>query len=111
MQVSDGQWRDFSPKLVHGIVRRHMMPRMGIYWADFLVSLAVGVGAFVAVGLLGPVTVGGMVAFVASVLALYRAAVFIHEIVHFRSRRQFSRFPACLEHSVRDSPVHTRFHV
>lgn len=92
MQVSDGQWQDFSPKLVHGIVRRHMIPRMGIYWADFLVSLAVGVGAFVAVGLLGPVTVGGMVAFVASVLALYRAAVFIHEIVHFRSRRQFSRF-------------------
>jgi len=92
MQVSEGQWQDFSPKRVHGIVRERMTPRMGIYWTDFLLSLTGGALAFAAVGLLGPFTVLGMAAFIVSVLALYRAAVFIHEIVHFRSRRQFDRF-------------------
>lgn len=92
MEVSEEQLKDFSPRVVHSIVRKFMTPRMGVYWADFLLTLCVGFLAFAAVPWFGYLSLGGAIAFVVSVLALYRAAVFIHEIVHFRSRRQFDRF-------------------
>lgn len=82
----------WSPSVVHAIVRDLMAPRLGIYWMDFLTSLTVGVAAFAAVPRFGYPTLAGAGAFVLSVLALYRAAVFIHEIVHFRARSRFTRF-------------------
>lgn len=83
----------FSPKTVHTIVSDLMRPRMRVYWADFLLSLLVGVVAFAAVlPLLGWSLVAGVLVSVVSIVALYRAVVFLHEIVHFRSRRQFGRF-------------------
>jgi fatty acid desaturase len=91
MEVSEEQLKDFSPRVVHSIVRKFMTPRMGVYWADFLLTL-LGFLAFAAVPWFGYLSLGGAIAFVVSVLALYRAAVFIHEIVHFGSRRQFDRF-------------------
>ena len=54
-----------------------------IYWADFLVSAALGYGALVATilaGSLGWALVFGLVA----VLALYRAESFIHELTHVK---------------------------
>src|ERR1700730_7207678 len=56
-----------------------------VYWTDFLVSMVVGSICF---GLVRRVPTGSVEQiglFVASSLLYYRAALFIHEIVHFRS--------------------------
>lgn len=92
VKVSADALRDFSPQQVHAIVDDLMTPRMGVYWLDFLTSWAVGLTAFVAVAPLGFASVPGVMAFCVSVLALYRAVVFIHEITHFRTRGRFRRF-------------------
>jgi fatty acid desaturase len=59
-------------------------PRPAIYWTDFLVSIAIGWPAFaIAVSSWG--TAPGWLAFAIAVLALYRAALFIHELSHLAS--------------------------
>jgi fatty acid desaturase len=83
---------NFSPKTVHGIVRDLMPLRMWIYWVDFLVSLAVGVLAFAAVPFFNWAVIPSVLAMLVLVIAMYRAVVFLHEIAHFRSRRQFATF-------------------
>lgn len=86
----------FSPQVAHKIVADLMRPRMIVYWLDCLLSLALAVAAFAFVAVLGmDLPLLGALAFVVSVLALYRAVIFIHEIVHFRSRRQFTAFRRC----------------
>jgi fatty acid desaturase len=83
---------EFSPTAVHRIVKDLMRLRMSVYWADFLVSLAIGVLAFAAVPLSGWALFPSILAMLVLVVALYRAVVFLHEIAHFRSRRQFATF-------------------
>ncbi len=58
-------------------------PRARLYWVDVLASAAIGWTAFVACGWLD----GGLaaVALVVATLALYRAALFIHELAHLRA--------------------------
>lgn len=54
-----------------------------IYWPDFLASALVGYGAlFAAITLQS--TIGAILAGIVSVLALYRAGSFIHELTHVR---------------------------
>ncbi len=75
----------FSLAEARQIVRDLFEPNPWIYWADFLISLTVG---FVCYGLVRRVALGSpaqIALFVASGLMLYRAALFIHEIVHFRT--------------------------
>lgn len=58
--------------------------RPAIYWSDFLASAALGYAA-----LAGAILLGGGLAIasaVVSVLALYRAGSFIHELTHVRHR-------------------------
>lgn len=58
-------------------------PRAGLYWADMLISALIGYAALAAAILApdGPTTAA---AAAISVLALYRALLFIHEISHIR---------------------------
>ena len=82
----------FSPKTVHRIVSDLMRPRLKVYWADFLLSMIVAVGAFAVIPVLHWRMPASLISMVVLIIALYRAFVFLHEIVHFRSRRQFARF-------------------
>jgi fatty acid desaturase len=58
-------------------------PRPALYWADLIGSAAVGYGALV-VAVLASSTLVAVLAAVVSVLALYRALLFIHEVSHMK---------------------------
>jgi fatty acid desaturase len=62
-------------------------PRMAIYWVDFLLSIVVGYGALLAFPIRQPLSMFAIAAFVCSVLACYRAAIFVHELAHARGSR------------------------
>lgn len=65
------------------IARDLSMPRASIYWPDLLLSVALGYAALAGAVLLDqivPALLCGLVA----ILALYRAASFIHELSHLR---------------------------
>lgn len=89
----------FSIGEARHIVRDLFEPRPWVYWTDFLASIFVGYFCFGAIArprpipflaaLLGWPTPSGQWAlvglcFVISVLALYRASLFTHELVHLR---------------------------
>ncbi len=74
---------EFSIGEARRIVQDLFEPRPLVYWCDFLVSFAVGMSAFVAVRNL-PSLPGQALAFLLSVLALYRAVLFTHELTHLR---------------------------
>ena len=69
---------------VHSIVKPFFKPQPAFYWFDFLTSFSVGLIAYSSVLVLGFSTWAQMAAYVVSVFAFYRAALFIHEIAHFR---------------------------
>ena len=56
--------------------------RPWIYWTDFLASLALGYGAFAAFPVGRPWSAVAAACLAVCVLALYRAVIFVHEIVH-----------------------------
>ena len=58
-------------------------PDARIYWADFLASVAVGYGAFAA-AFFAAGTAWMLAAALVSMLALYRAGSFIHEMTHIK---------------------------
>jgi fatty acid desaturase len=65
-------------------IARDLNPvRPGIYWADFLASVAIGYGALAA-AIAAPSLALGLVAALVSVLALYRAESFVHELTHVK---------------------------
>ncbi|WP_310496778.1 fatty acid desaturase [Sandarakinorhabdus sp.] len=72
-------------RIAAGLARDHGAYRPGVYWADFLASAAIGYGALaVLVAMPGlPAWVGALAA-MTSLLALYRAGSFIHEISHMK---------------------------
>jgi len=71
---------DRARELVKDLFRRNPV----IYWMDFLFSALLGWGAF-GLALRAPVFSSQQILFVGiSCLALYRAVLFIHEIVHFK---------------------------
>ena len=67
-------------RLVAHLMRRDPF----IYWADFLLSAALGWSAFYAAVVLPFPSFGFVLALLVSALAFYRAAIFIHELSHFR---------------------------
>ena len=76
---------EFSLAEARHIVRDLFEPKPWIYWTDFALSMTVGTacyGAVLRVPFWSALQVG---LFVASSLLFYRAALFIHEIVHFRT--------------------------
>jgi fatty acid desaturase len=79
-----GRARDLVKDLFH--------PRPLVYWGDLLLSTAVAYGSFYAAHRAGRPALA-VLAFVLSVLAFYRAALFIHELVHLPGR-SFGAFRA-----------------
>jgi fatty acid desaturase len=75
----------------HAIVADLFRPRLAVYWVDLLVSLGVGAASFAVAPTVAPFPWGALFLLI-SVLALYRAAAFIHEIVHQRRRPAFREF-------------------
>ncbi len=57
-------------------------PRQPIYWFDFLLSAAVGYGAFGLFPVHNPCSATGAFFYSVAVLALYRAVIFTHELSH-----------------------------
>lgn len=71
---------------VHSIVKPFFKLQPAVYWFDFLTSFSVGLIAYSSVLFLGFFTWAQMAAYVVSVFAFYRSALFIHEIAHFRKQ-------------------------
>ena len=69
---------------LRSLVRDLMTPNPWIYWVDFLCHAMLGWAAFV-VALSAPVwSAWQLAAYVVAALALYRAAIFIHELAHLK---------------------------
>ncbi len=75
---------EFPFREAHSLVRDLMTPNPVIYWLDFLFHMSLGWTAFV-MTLFAPLfSVWQLAAFVVAALALYRAAIFIHELAHLK---------------------------
>ncbi|WP_033920951.1 fatty acid desaturase family protein [Sphingomonas sp. 37zxx] len=65
------------------LTRDLIAPRPAIYWADLLASVVIGYAALAGAILIEPLD-WAIVSWLVSVLALYRAASFIHEVSHMK---------------------------
>ncbi|HVV73208.1 MAG TPA: fatty acid desaturase [Verrucomicrobiae bacterium] len=74
----------FSIREARSIVRDLFEPSPAIYWTDFLLSMAVGGGCFFVSRRLPVFSVPQVLFAFAACLAYYRAALFIHELIHLR---------------------------
>lgn len=76
--------KEFPLREAHHLVRDLMTPNPWIYWVDFIFHIVLGWTAFFT-ALLSPLfslwQIGG---FIIAVLALYRSAVFVHELAHLK---------------------------
>jgi fatty acid desaturase len=66
------------------IVKDLLIPRHWIYWTDFLFHMALGWSAFVATLKAPPLSLWQLLFYLITALALYRAAIFTHELAHKR---------------------------
>ncbi len=73
------------------IVKDLLIPRPWIYWTDFLCHVTLGWAAFVATVKAPPGSLWQLGSYLVAALALYRAAIFTHELAHKR-RGDFERF-------------------
>ncbi|WP_114560515.1 fatty acid desaturase family protein [Desertihabitans aurantiacus] len=83
---------DFDAARAIRLLSDLMTPRMAVYWTDLCLSALVGWSAFAAVVVLTPGTPWAALLLGVAVVAMYRATLFIHELVHFRQREHRSRF-------------------
>jgi fatty acid desaturase len=81
-----GPSRDFSLTQVRGIVKDLFEPKAAIYWADFLLSFGVGAVCFHFVRRVPTFSVWQIGLFAVAGILYYRAALFIHELAHFREK-------------------------
>lgn len=84
-RATAAQLRHFSLAQARAIVHDEFAPRAWIYWTDFLLSLAVGFGSYGFVRKQELFSWQQIALFVVSVLGIYRAVNFIHELVHLRT--------------------------
>ena len=76
----------FSIREARAIIKDLFQPNPLIYWVDFLASLAVGGICFMVCRRYAtPLSLTQLVLFLVSCAAYYRAASFIHELVHLRT--------------------------
>jgi fatty acid desaturase len=75
---------EFPLQEARDLVRDLMVPNPWVYWPDFLFHTTLGWAAFLVA--LGAPTLSGAqaTATIVAVLALYRAAIFIHELAHLK---------------------------
>lgn len=76
--------KDFPLKESRVMVKDLMKPNEAIYWVDFLFSIILGAVAFTITVMSETFSPAGIVAYFVATFALYRAVIFIHEIVHFK---------------------------
>ena len=77
--------REFSITQARELVRDLYRPNPWIYWSDFLGSAVLGWGAFARTLMVPAFSLQQGFCFLIAVLAIYRAALFIHEIAHFKN--------------------------
>lgn len=75
---------EFPLKESRAMVKDLMKANQAIYWFDFLFSLTLGACAFAVTVISETFSPVGIMAYFVAVFALYRAVIFIHEIVHFK---------------------------
>ncbi len=76
--------REFPVAKARELVKDLYRPNPWIYWSDFLLSAGLGWGALIIAFKVSLFSLEQGLSFSISVLALYRAALFIHEIAHFK---------------------------
>lgn len=81
---------EISMMAVHRIVKGYFKHEPWIYWCDFLGSFFLGLTAYMLVPFLSLFSWQQVAAYLVSVFAFYRSALFIHEIVHFRDKTMLS---------------------
>lgn len=76
---------------IRELVRDLHRPKRAIFWADLLVTSAVGWAAFAGAQLLRPWSAGMIACVITAAFALYRSLCFLHEISH-QNRRTLPGF-------------------
>ena len=76
--------KEFPLREAHHLVRDLMTPNPWIYWTDFLFYITLGWTAFFTALLSPAFSLWQLGGFVVAVLALYRSAVFVHELAHLK---------------------------
>ena len=84
---------DFPLKEARALVAHLMTRNPLIYWADLLLNLILGWGGFYLVVITPALSALNIFAFIVSAFSLYRAGIFVHEIVHFK-KGSFKSFVA-----------------
>ncbi|MDP1558912.1 MAG: fatty acid desaturase [Nitrosomonas sp.] len=75
---------EFPLREAHRLVRDLMTPNPWIYWTDFLFHISLGWAAFITALSTPLFSIWQFAAYVVAVLALYRAAIFVHELAHLK---------------------------
>ena len=83
--IREDRKREFSITQARELVRDLYRPNPWIYWSDFLGSALLGWGAFSRTLMAPTFSLQQGFCFLIAVLAIYRAALFIHEIAHFKN--------------------------
>ena len=83
--IDENRKREFSITQARELVRDLYRPNPWIYWSDFLGSALLGWGAFIRTLMVPTFSLQQVFCFLIAVLAIYRAALFIHEIAHFKN--------------------------
>ena len=78
---------NFSIREARRVVQDLFEPDARVYWADFLISITIAYVAYGLVAALPAFSVWQVAAYVVACLAIYRAALFTHELVHLKGER------------------------
>jgi len=76
--------KEFPLREAHHLVRDLMTPNPWIYWTDFLFHVTLGWAAFFTALFSPPFSLWQLAGFIVAVLALYRSAIFVHELAHLK---------------------------
>ncbi|PXW90710.1 fatty acid desaturase [Nitrosomonas sp. Nm84] len=76
--------KEFPLREAHHLVRDLMTPNPWIYWTDFLFHITLGWAAFFTALFSPPFSLWQLAGFIVAVLALYRSAIFVHELAHLK---------------------------
>ena len=76
--------KEFPLREAHHLVRDLMTPNPWIYWTDFMFHITLGWAAFFLALLSSMFSLWQLGGYVVAVLALYRSAIFVHELAHLK---------------------------
>ena len=75
---------DFPLSEARKLVKDLLTPKPLIYWADFLSNITLGWGSFILALMAPAFSIWQLFFYLISVLALYRAVIFTHELAHLK---------------------------